>query len=85
MRLEGISSGYWTPFAKRSSGLISHCGSSPLPSVRQLGLKLLDFRMVRSNLYLTVSKTAFERTHAPADHRGFRFSMRTKIPWSAIL
>lgn len=37
--LEGIASGYWTPSDKRSSGLISHCGSSPLPSVRLLGLQ----------------------------------------------
>jgi len=36
MRLEGIASGYWTRFAKPSSGLISHCSSILLPSVGAL-------------------------------------------------
>ena len=37
MRLVGTASGYWTQPVKLSSGLISHWGSSPLPSVRSLG------------------------------------------------
>ena len=31
-RLEDVASGYWTPSIKRSSGLVSHCGSTPSSS-----------------------------------------------------
>jgi hypothetical protein len=32
--VEGVASGYWPPPAKRSSGLVSHQGSSPSPSAQ---------------------------------------------------
>ena len=37
---EGVARGYWTLSAKRSSGLISHYGSTPLPSFISLDLKI---------------------------------------------
>jgi hypothetical protein len=41
LRLEDVASGYWTLFAKQSSGLVSHYGSSPSSSARPLGARLL--------------------------------------------
>jgi hypothetical protein len=34
LRLEDVVSGYWTLFAKQSSGLVSHYGSTPSSSAR---------------------------------------------------
>ena|SRR5450755_1568708 len=36
LRLEDVASGYWTLFAKQSSGLVSHYGSTPSSSARPL-------------------------------------------------
>ena len=44
-RLEDVASGYWTPSIKRSSGLVSHYGSTPSSSA-DLSTKAVEFAIV---------------------------------------
>jgi hypothetical protein len=43
--LEDVASGYWTPSIKRSSGLVSHYGSTPSSSADP-STKALEFAIV---------------------------------------
>ncbi len=72
LRLEDVSSGYWTPPAKRSSGLVSHYGSSPSSSARPS--TLCTCQSSCGECYNSrVSQVAYQLAtlRAPDDYRGF--------------
>ena len=67
LRLEDVASGYWTPSIKRSSGLVSHYGSTPSSSAD------LSTNSAGSVIVNSIDGVPIGILSAPDDYRGLSF------------